>query len=131
MTKILFCPLSYGDLIDKISILEIKVSRFSDPNKIIAADRELNALVRVRDEHFSDEIIKELKPYSLKLTEVNEKLWTIENSLRELERKSDFGDSFVRLARSVYKINDVRAALKAEINGVFGSAIIEKKDYGD
>jgi hypothetical protein len=117
---------SPGELIDKITILEIKLQRLSDAG----------ALANVRREH--GELAREAKrlPASAELTRlsadlraVNETLWVIEDDIRDCERAKDFGPKFVELARAVYHNNDCRAALKRQINLLLGSAIVEEKSY--
>jgi hypothetical protein len=119
--------ISPGELSDKITILEIKCERISDPDKLANVRKELQILTAARDEAFppsdrSDRLARDLKT-------VNESLWDIEDQIRDCERVSDFGDTFVSLARSVYRMNDRRATLKREINEFLGSAIIEEKSY--
>ncbi len=124
MVKIDVAP---GELIDKITILEIKAERISDEHKLANVWRELNSLTAVRDAHLPDSA--RLRHLTARLRRVNEELWDIENRLRERERGAQFDAAFIELARSVYFKNDERARLKSEIDGLLGSEIIEEKSY--
>lgn len=119
-------PTSAGDLIDRITILEIKTERIADAAKLLNVAHELAALLRVADPLPWTDEIRGLKS---ELKSVNESLWEIEDLVREAERAQRFDDAFVALARSVYKTNDRRAALKREINLKLGSALMEEKSY--
>ncbi len=120
-------PISWGELLDKISILEIKAERLDQPDKLANVRHELTKLVAIRD-HASpadpslDEAASELR-------EVNLALWDIEDEIRDCERRQDFGPRFVELARSVYRSNDRRSAIKQRINRAAGSDIVEEKSY--
>lgn len=124
----LLAPVSWGELIDKIAILEIKSERIADPAKRANVMRELTALAAVRDAALPKppaglaEIVRDLKA-------VNEKLWAIEDDIRECEKRRDFSAAFIELARSVYAANDRRAALKRRINDLLGSELVEEKSY--
>jgi tetratricopeptide (TPR) repeat protein len=116
-----------GELFDKIAILEIKSRRFTDPVKLSNVRSELAALTSAKDQSAGtspqlDQLIRELQL-------VNERLWDIEDLLRLLEKNQDFGPAFIELARSVYRENDRRAAIKRQINGLLGSEFIEEKSY--
>lgn len=120
-------PASAGEVIDKLTILEIKLARIGDPAKranVAAEHAALSAAWRatVPDEAPLAALIAELR-------QVNEALWDIEDEIREQERRADFGATFVRLARAVYRTNDRRAAVKKEINLRLGSALVEEKSY--
>ena len=120
-------PISFGELIDKITILRIKAERISEPEKLANVRRELNLL-----EHSAQDHGASVPPIDLltgQLAAVNERLWTIEDALRTCEREGDFGPRFVALARSVYCENDTRAAIKRAINTLAGSALVEEKSY--
>ena len=120
-------PTSFGELIDKITILEIKRARIADPDKIRNVQDELSALRRVLNDAVApDDVVHEL---SAELLHINETLWEIEDAVRKCESNVDFGDEFVSLARSVYKQNDRRSAVKRRINEVLGSELIEEKSY--
>ncbi|MEM6660876.1 MAG: DUF6165 family protein [Pseudomonadota bacterium] len=129
MTGTVLIEAAPGELIDKITILEIKNDRISDPQKLKNVRIELAALQATRDDAVP--VSQELTAISRRLREVNEALWVIEDDIRDCERDGDFGPRFVELARSVYKTNDVRAALKKEINTLLGSRIVEEKSYTD
>ena len=120
---------SPGELIDKMTILEVKLIRMSDPAKLVNVRCEHAMIAQTFRENIADspalaQLIAELKA-------ANSALWTIEDDIREHERNGDFGESFVKLARSIYRINDERAAIKRRINVLLGSAIVEEKSYSD
>jgi hypothetical protein len=117
---------SPGELIDKITILEIKLARLADAAALANVRREYDALERERARLPAS---AELARLASELKAVNETLWVIEDDIRDCERAKDFGAAFVELARAVYRNNDRRAALKREINLLLGSAIIEEKSY--
>ena len=125
--SVILMPGSPGELIDKITILEIKFEKILDVSKRMNVGRELEALSISLEQNII--ISTELAALKLNLKKVNEVLWDIEDDIRSCERKSDFGPVFVKLARSVYFENDRRAALKKEINILLGSDIIEEKSY--
>ena len=118
---------SAGELIDKITILEIKADRIADPQKLENVRRELAVLCRARDAAIGAS--PELESLIGELKAVNEALWQVEDEIRECERNRDFGPSFIGLARRVYQSNDRRAALKRQINQLLGSRLIEEKAY--
>jgi tetratricopeptide (TPR) repeat protein len=120
-------PVSPGELLDKITILEIKAERFTDPAKLRNVRTELAQLVAARDRALTPSA--ELDRLTAELKAVNETLWQIEDDIRLCENRKDFGVSFVALARSVYRNNDHRAEVKRRINDLLGSAIIEEKGY--
>lgn len=124
---ILTIPASAGEVIDKITILEIKLARIADAAKRANVSREHEALAAAWRHAVPDDA--PLAELLAGLREVNETLWDIEDEIREHERKADFGAEFVRLARAVYHTNDRRAALKREINTRLGSALVEEKSY--
>src|SRR5262249_14789281 len=119
--------ISAGELIDKITILQIKSERIRDDAKLGNVRAELAALVAAN--HCCLGPSTELTALSDELRSVNEALWTIEDELRLSERDQDFGARFVELARSVYRHNDRRAALKRQINELLGSRLIEEKSH--
>lgn len=122
-------PVSPGELIDKITILQIKQKRISDPAKRENVDRELKLLLEVRDQHVAASA--ELDRLTRELTIVNTKLWQIEDDIRQCESEQEFGQRFIELARSVYFNNDRRAQLKRAVNKLLGSDLIEEKSYVD
>ena len=117
-------PVSVGELIDKITILQIKPSHFQG-DALAHVQQELDLLEQVhRDAGVA--LPEELEPA---LAAINGKLWAIEDAIREREAASDFGERFIELARSVYRCNDQRAALKRQINASTGSSLVEEKSY--
>ncbi len=120
-------PVSWGEVIDKITILEIKAERIEDAAKRANVVKELNELTAVREsEHPAHGGLAAL---SADLKAINERLWVIEDDIRDCERHKDFGPRFVELARAVYVTNDERAAAKRRVNDLLGSAIVEEKSY--
>lgn len=124
-------PVSWGELIDKIAILEIKSEHIADAAKLANVRTELAALADVRDANLPSEskVLADLAALTADIKTVNEALWEIEDDIRDCERDKDFGPRFVELARSVYKTNDRRAALKRDINTLLGSELVEEKSY--
>jgi tetratricopeptide (TPR) repeat protein len=118
-------PISLGELIDKITILEIKSERIDDPKKSANIRRELDLLLAVPQPAPTAEAAR-LKD---ELKQVNEMLWEIEDQIRICEREQNFGPDFIALARSVYQTNDRRSAIKRQINDLSGSALVEEKSY--
>ncbi len=118
---------SWGELIDKITILEIKRERMTDPDQLANVEKEYDLLTATRDTALPDDADLDNDVKALKL--INETLWQIEDDIRDCERAQDFGETFIDLARSVYRINDRRAAIKRRINEALGSALIEEKSY--
>jgi hypothetical protein len=120
-------PVSWGELIDKFTILEIKVERIQDPIKVANVKRELTALLPLRDKALQE--LSELLRYQADLKAVNETLWEVEDELRAWERRKEFGPRFIELARAVYHENDRRASLKHQINQLLESGLVEEKSY--
>jgi hypothetical protein len=118
-----------GELIDKITILEIKLNKIDDEAKLKNVRREYEILMETYRANI--EKTDALGALIDELREANAKLWDIEDDIRDLERARDFGDAFVSLARSVYKSNDRRAATKRKINELLNSRIVEEKSYAD
>lgn len=116
-----------GELIDKITILEIKSERIVDAAKLTNVRTELQTLSTSRD--LALVASPELDRLTAELKTVNERLWAIEDEIRDCERIEDFGPHFIELARSVYRTNDVRADLKRQINALLGSRLVEEKSY--
>jgi hypothetical protein len=128
MSEIL-APVSFGELLDKIAILQIKSERMRDAAKLANVRKELEALSATWLAHpAAGHDIVELRAA---LKAVNERLWDIEDDIRRCEQRQDFGPEFVRLARAVYHENDERAAIKKQINLALGSAYVEEKSYQD
>ena len=126
LDKIL-AEISAGELIDKITILEIKKMKISSKIKLIEIEKELLSLNETMKKIIPD--LNEISNHMKKLKDVNLKLWDIEEGKRECEKKNDFNEKFIELARNVYKFNDQRAKIKSEINKVLGSNIKEVKSY--
>ena len=128
MSEILV-PVSFGELLDKIAILQIKSERMSDEAKLVNVRKELDALAATWLEHPAARTdIVELRA---RLKAVNERLWVIEDDIRIQEQRQLFDAEFIRLARAVYFENDERARIKKEINLALGSAYVEEKSYQD
>ena len=125
----LLVPVSYGELLDKIAILQIKSERMSDPAKLANVRNELSALERTWMAHPA--AVQDIVELRARLKAVNERLWTIEDDIRVKEKAQQFDDDFIRLARSVYVQNDERARIKKDINLALGSAYVEEKSYAD
>ena len=126
MNKILV-EVSIGELLDKISILEIKKVKIKDPKKLEFINDEYNILKGQLDKNVkSDEKLDNLFQ---SLKEINSKLWIIENEKRMCEKNSDFGEKFIKVSRDVHFLNDKRAKIKLEINNYSGSRIKEVKEY--
>lgn len=122
-------PISLGELIDKITILEIKQKNIREADKLRNVDHELNILdAKVAQLLDASETAK-LQPLKADLKAINETLWDIEDRIRDCERDGDFGPTFIELARSVYFTNDQRAQVKKDINVAFGSELVEEKSY--
>ena len=128
MSEILV-PVSFGELLDKIAILEIKCERIRDEGKLANVRRELGALNETWAAHpAAGTDISDLRS---RLKAINESLWDIEDDIRDKERAGEFDGEFVRLARAVYVTNDERARVKKDINLKLGSAYVEEKSYAD
>ena len=126
MNKIVV-EVSVGELLDKISILEIKKEKIKDPEKIKFINDEYNVLKdqfnkNVKSDEKLDSLFKSLK-------EINSKLWVIEDNKRLCEKNSDFGEEFIKLSRDVHFLNDDRAKIKLKMNNLTGSKIKEIKEY--
>ena len=120
-------PLSWGELIDKITILDIKARRLQDEAALRNVQTELQALRAIAFPPEADERL--LAELTQELARVNEQLWDIEDAIRLREAKADFGPAFVELARAVYKTNDERSRIKRRINVALSSALVEEKSY--
>ena len=119
--------ISIGELVDRVTILSIKCERVHDDAKLVNIKYEYGQLKKAMESIGMTERDSEF----LELRSVNERLWAIEDRLREKENRKEFDDQFIELARSVYIENDVRAALKRRINISKGSRVIEEKSYSD
>ena len=121
---------SNGELLDKLSILELKLKNIKDNKKLINIKNEHGGLSPLCNNLF-DNYGNELRSLYVKLSEINAELWKIEDDIRECERNKDFGDEFVRLARAVYFTNDKRSEVKKSINLLTESGFVEEKSYED
>jgi hypothetical protein len=128
MSEIL-APVSFGELLDKIAILQIKSERMTDPVKLTNVRNELTALESTWGAHPAAAL--DISGLRAELKAVNERLWVIEDDIRLKEKAQAFDEEFVRLARSVYFENDERARIKKDINLALGSAYVEEKSYQD
>ena len=126
LDKIL-AEISAGELIDKITILEIKKAKISNKDKLADIEKELSSLNETRKKFIPDE--NKILSLVGDLKDINLKLWNIEDRKRSAEKKNDFGENFIELARNVYKFNDERARIKLAINFALGSNIKEVKSY--
>ena len=117
-------PISWGELVDKITILEIKSERIDDSKKLANVTRELWLLNRKLSP-----VAPQVLRLKLRLKEVNSRLWDIEDEIRDCEREQNFGPRFIELARAVYVTNDQRADVKREINFALSSELVEEKSY--
>ena len=121
---------SNGELLDKLSILELKLKNIKDDKKLINVKNEHGGLSPLCNNLFNN-YGNELRSFYVKLSEINAELWKIEDDIRECERNKDFGDEFVRLARAVYFTNDKRSDVKKSINLLTESGFVEEKSYED
>ena len=126
-SKKILTEISAGELLDKISILEIKLDNIRDKEKIAEIKKEYKSLEETRKSNI--EISENLQKLIDQLREINLKLWNIEEQKRLCEKNSDFGKNFIELSRNVYLINDKRAKIKSDINKLLGSNIKEVKSY--
>ena len=120
-------PVSWGEIIDKITILEIKSERLADAAKLKNVRHELALLEAIRDKAFPNHA--GLAKLAQALKDVNIALWVVEDEIRDQERAKTFGAKFVELARAVYVTNDKRSEIKRQINDLLGSDLIEEKSY--
>ena len=123
----IFAEISAGELIDKITILEIKQEKIKDASKLQSIKTELTSLQQTLNEHIT--LDDEIKKLSDELKQINLKLWDIEDGKRNCEKEKNFGEKFIELARNVYLFNDHRAKIKLQINNHLGSNIKEVKSY--
>ena len=126
-SKKILTEISAGELLDKISILEIKLDKIKDKESLVEINKEYESLNKTKNSNLN--LTEDLKNLINKLKEINMKLWTIEDEKRTCEKNKDFGKNFIELARQVYFNNDKRAKIKSEINKILGSNIKEVKKY--
>ena len=124
---IILAEISAGELIDKITILEIKKIKISNKEKLNDIEKELSSLNGTMKKSIPDQNL--IKDLIVKLKEINLKLWDIEDGKRAAEKEKNFNEKFIELARNVYKFNDERAKIKLAINNTLGSNIKEVKSY--
>jgi len=126
----LLAPVSIGEVFDKLSILEIKISKISDPTKLENLKFEKHELSKSVDSA-NIQNSDQLNDLKSQLKQINQKIWDHEDIVRECERQENFGKKFIKHARGIYHDNDQRAALKRKINELLGSTIIEEKSYAE
>ena len=119
---------SHGEIVDKLTILQIKNQNITDPIKLVNIVKEYNYLLSIVE---NDLGISTESPEYLELLSINNELWVIEDDIRDKERVKEFDEDFVKLARAVYYTNDVRAKIKKEINLKHSSGFVEEKSYSD
>ena len=119
--------LPLGDIADRITILRLKIEMIKDAEKVSRAQQELDGILAAwRDADLPNiDALSELAP----IAETNRRLWNVEDALRDCEKRGEFGENFVMLARSVYQLNDTRARHKTHLNTVLGSELVEVKSY--
>ena len=126
-SKKILTEISAGELLDKISILEIKLNNIKDKEKLVDINKEYKSLEDTRKSNI--EMTENLQKLINQLIEINLKLWNIEEEKRICEKNEDFGNNFIQLSRNVYINNDKRAKIKSDINKLLGSNIKEVKSY--
>lgn len=119
-------PISLGELIDKITILEIKSTKINDNNKLKNINSELDKLKKVYSDHITH---KDIDYFYKDLYNVNLELWALEDQIRECDIKNQFDEKFISIAKQIYKTNDQRSVIKKQINLNFNSDIVEEKSY--
>jgi len=117
---------SHGEIVDKLTILQIKKENITDTEKLVNINNEYDYLISVVE---NDLGISTSSPEYLELLSINKELWVIEDDIRDKERNKEFDDDFIKLARAVYYTNDVRAKIKKEINLKYSSGFVEEKSY--
>jgi hypothetical protein len=127
MTELL-APVSFGEMADKVGILQIKRERIREPQKRASVEAQLAELGPLLFGRAAE--VAGFAELFARLKAINERLWDIEDALRRHERQNDFGPEFVRLARAVYLTNDERAGVKRELDVLLGSRFVEEKSYG-
>jgi len=122
-------PISWGELFDKLTILQIKLENFQDKNALKNVKIEYDELFKIYNNNFLED--ENAKRLLADLKNINKILWNIEDDIRDKERHKTFDEEFIELARSVYITNDERSRIKRNINNTFGSQFIEEKSYSD
>ena len=126
-SKKILCEISPGDLLDKISILEIKIGKIKAKNHLKEINKEYKLLIKVKNQNIRSS--NKINKLSHQIKKINLNLWNIEDKIRICEKEKDFGEKFIKLARNVYFNNDKRAKIKLRINKILGSNIKEIKQY--
>jgi len=119
---------SHGEIVDKLTILQIKKENITDTEKLVNINKEYDYLFTIVEDNLG---ISTESPDYLKLLSINKELWVIEDDIRDKERQKEFDEEFIKLARAVYYTNDVRAKIKKEINLKYGSGFVEEKSYNE
>ena len=122
-------PISWGELLDKITILQIKLENITSKNALKNIEQELKKLQSILTQYCPKTM--ETSQLESELREINQQLWDIEDRIRDKERNHSFDDEFIQLARSVYITNDERSRIKRKINNMFGSELVEEKSYAE
>ena len=122
-------PISLGELLDKITILQIKNENLTSESALENVEREFKQLGSILTKNFPSNA--DTQQFEEELRHINQKLWDIEDKIREKEKHKSFDDEFIQLARSVYITNDERSRIKRRINETFGSELVEEKSYSD
>jgi len=122
-------PISWGELFDKITILQIKLENLQNQNALKNVKIEYDELFKIYENNFR--VDANAKRLLAELKTINKRLWNIEDDIRDKERHKTFDEEFIELARSVYITNDKRSSIKKNINNTFGSELIEEKSYSD
>jgi hypothetical protein len=119
---------SHGEIVDKLTILQIKKENITDNEKLVNINKEYDYLFTIVENNLG---ISTESPDYLNLLSINKELWVIEDDIRDKERQKEFDEEFIKLARAVYYTNDVRAKIKKEINLKYGSGFVEEKSYNE
>ena len=122
-------PISWGELLDKITILQIKLENLTSKNALENIEQELKKLQSIFNQYCPKTM--ETTQFEGELRQINQQLWDIEDKIRDKERNNSFDDEFIQLARSVYITNDERSRIKRKINDMFGSELVEEKSYAE
>ncbi|MDJ0447111.1 DUF6165 family protein [Methylocystis sp. JR02] len=130
MSNDILAPISVGELFDKITILEIKSERIADPDKLVNVNHEMRLLRHIAEKLEIDNR-QAIGVLFGKLKDVNSQIWEAEDRIRDFERRGVFDEAFLATARSIYRLNDARAAAKRELNLLTSSSVVEEKSYSD
>ena len=128
-SKKILCEISFGDLLDKLSILELKIDKIKGKNHLKEINKEYKLLIKVKNQNIRSS--NKINKLSHQIKKINLNLWNIEDKIRICEKEKDFGEKFIKLARNVYFNNDKRAKIKLHINKILGSNIKEIKQYAN